>query len=177
MRNSLLFIPLLAIAFFINYHYFEFYKNKKLAIFQYVRPDLSKNMYEEVQKQQPYYQIYKTAQESKASGHKVYFMFEKRYDKNLDYTSTYYLNRTRNKPEKEYLSELGVAVNYFFYPTIMPAYNRFDVWLQPVKKGDVIISDFPLGNARLKNLVFSKYEYFALEQRKYDSFYIYEVIN
>ncbi|NMB84588.1 hypothetical protein GYA28_04875 [Candidatus Roizmanbacteria bacterium] len=158
-KKELYFLPVILFFFFAAYRNFRFYINEQKRIGDYVKLDFRKDIYDEIQTQHTYYLIYKTARDYKdKSGVKIYYFSNKTSPENLDYNSTLYANQKSNgSSEKQnvYLSEVGLYINYYFYPKIVDTcYSDSDL-SQKIKYGGgkaVIISDIDLIDQPIKTL-------------------------
>ncbi len=179
-------LPTLLIVFLINFHYYQFYTGKFKRFNPYVHLNFKINQYETIQNLHPYGPIYQLAQKYRNSDKPVIFIFQKRNDKNFDYTSTYYLNDAN--PDKKnrksaYLSELSLYIQYFFYPRVIPVYIAAQYDEMHLAAGSVVIADYdllyrptPLRAKQLKRLSYVYIEFNAIDLRKRDSYYAFEVI-
>jgi len=163
-KNEIIILPLLLIIFIISYHYYAFYQNDFNKIFSYIKFTFSKNQYEEIQEFQPFYYIYKIAKDTKSSG------------KNFIYV------RTRvDKENLQYLDELNIMINYFFYPRFVKPYSLAQFYKLKLKHGDIIVADFTLHADEnlmktIKFIPFVKKNLFRINKWPEDYFNIYEVI-
>ena len=140
-RLDIYLLLFLIVIFLINYHYYRYYEKDFKQISQYVELDLRKNQYNEVQKQNRYYEVYKLAEETKKNKQQVIFLFNHRNKDTYDYSSTYFFNKDITDPEQyeiKHLSELGAVINYFFYPRIIKNYDLKEYLLYKPE----IISDY-----------------------------------
>jgi hypothetical protein len=150
-------LPLLLIIFLITYHYYAFYQNDFNKIFRYIKFTFSQNQYEKIQEFHPFYQIYKISEDTKKS------------EKNIIYV------RTKADPKnRQYLDELNIMVNYFFYPRFIKPYSLTQFYKIKLNHGDVIISDYPLKT--FKPVPFVKKNLLRINKWPEDSYFIYEVI-
>lgn len=175
-------IPLLLIILFWSYHYYRFYEDNVRQMTSIVKTPFYKDHYLEVQKQHPYYDIYKLAEKYRNSDTDIYYIFDKREDSKLDYSGTYYFNKYYNKgrpPQKYFLSELGVMINYFFYPRIIQPLTLIEFNNIKLRSG-VIISDFPLHDypasySKVKLMKLSDKAFHKANKRPEEPYYIYEI--
>jgi len=160
IRNSeKVILPLLLIVFFITYHYYSFYQNDFKKIFHYVKFSFAKNQYEEIQEFHPFYQIYKIAKEIKNSRKNVIYVRTKTDVKN-----------------RQFLDELNIMVNYFFYPRFIKPYSLVKFNKMKINHGDIIISDCPLKITTIKPVPFVKKNLLRINKWPEDSYYIYEAV-
>lgn len=99
------------------------------------------SFYQKVQSQNHYYEVWQASLKNK----KVIFINNDNDEKFIDYNTTYFKNK--NNPQKKinyYLTELGLMINYFFYPKKIPRYSFRQLLLNPnlIKKDYLIISDY-----------------------------------
>ncbi len=176
------FLPLFLILLFWSYHYYRFYEDNIRLMASIVKIPFYKEHYGEVQKQHPYYDVYALAQKYKNTDTNIIYIFEKREDSKLDYSGTYYFNKYFNKgktPEKYFLSELGIMINYYFYPRLIEPitllqFNR----LSP--SSGIIISDYPLHDfpklyPKVKLNKLSDKAFHKANKRPEEPYYIYEI--
>lgn len=157
-------MPLLLCIFFFNYHYYNFYQGDFSKITRVIPPSLRMNQYESIQQYHPYYQIYLLAKEIKTRKENIIFIRTKIDEKN-----------------KQYLHELTIMMNYFFYPHIFIPHPLNDLLPLKPRKNQIIISDFELSllnlkSPRLKNIVMKKKDLARINRRKEDDFFVYQVI-
>lgn len=172
---NLYILPALLFMFVVNYHYFSFYLSEFKSHLSYTKPSLNKNQYAIVQSQHPYFEIYKLAQQYKNDlAVNVVYLFDKRNEKNFDYTSTYYEQQTNHSKKKMYLSELGIMINYFFYPRIVRTYSYDEFLILNLKQSDIVISDYRY-YPDLEPIVSVKDEFNAINKLKKDSFIVYRI--
>lgn len=158
-------------------------------------------MYEAIQSEHPYYEIWKLSQDSKK---RITVVIEGKGEGDIDYTTTYF-KKLKGDKNTYYLAELTLFVNYFFYPrkietlTFNNAMNSTDKY----RKGDYIISDYNFGSynkdietfrnktdkeklfdsnflslyKRLKEITVSQKKYLVINRRAEKPYYIYQVIN
>lgn len=136
------FYPLIIFIFFVNYHFYDFYQKNFLSMLRIINKRKEKTLYEKIQSQNPYYEIWRLTQ----SNSNVIFVNEDKDNQFIDYVSNYFLNRDKS-PEKKinyYLTELNLMIKYFFYPKVVSTYSFHQIIFLPqlVKKGMYIISDY-----------------------------------
>jgi len=177
------FLPLLLLILFWSYHYYRFYEDNIRQMSAIVKTPFFKDHYFEVQKQHPYFEIYQLAEKYRNTNTKIVYIFEKQDDSKLDYSGTYYFNKYFNKgkpPQKYFLSELGIMINYFFYPRIIKPISVLQYSQTKFNKGTAIISDYPLHDfpkmfpgVKLNELSYK--DFHKANKRPEESYYIYEV--
>jgi hypothetical protein len=183
-RPIVYFIPLLFILTVITYRDYLFFLQKPWQIFKVVKPNLTINQYEAVQQHQPYYEIYKLAEEYRQRpDYKIIYFSNKVGDKYIDYNSTFYATLRAGLPVEKYLSEVSLMVNYFFYPRIIPiSYYLPEVagLINSSEKNLIVISD---ENLQTKSLSFPNLTRITDPQidnqkiyRPVEPFYIYKKI-
>ena len=94
MKQALL--PIFIVFFFFNYHFFSFYDKGYSRVIK--RFTQRRDKFESVYSQHPYYEIYKLAKLTKNGKNKVFYLMTKPDDQFFDYSSTYFLNKNKNKP-------------------------------------------------------------------------------
>ncbi|HLD26364.1 MAG TPA: hypothetical protein VJB63_00180 [Patescibacteria group bacterium] len=157
-------IPLIVSIFFLNYHYYKFYQSDYSKITQAVSPSIQQNNYELIQSYHPYYQIYLLAQKIKDPEKDIIFI------------------RTKtNEQNKQYLHELTIMMNYYFYPHLLIPHSLKDFLPLKPHKNQIIISDFELSllnleSPHLKNSVMKKKDLARINRRTEDDFFVYQVI-
>lgn len=159
-------IPVLIFIAIFNFHYYGFYENDFDFNKSIIQPDFSKNEYEKIMSYHPYSIIYQYAKKFENTDNKIYLLLLQKDEKNLDYTSTYYLN-LNNKSDvkiKAYLGEIGIATNYLFYPKKINTFydlTQKELSKMEFEKNNIIISDIEIHpsyvNAyRLKRVMFDR---------------------
>jgi hypothetical protein len=106
-----------------------------------IKNQKEKSFVEKIQSQHPYYEIWRLSKEDK----NVIFVNEDRSEKNIDYVTTYFMNKKNPRVKiNYYLTELKLAINYFFYPKKIPSYSFYQLILNydSLKKDYFIISDY-----------------------------------
>lgn len=161
-------LPLIIILFAINAHYYQLYLGKFNELFRYVHPSFQMNKYAEIQSKHPYADLYAFAEKNKNSTHSIIF------------APNEYSRKGTSKSTRIPINELGVMVNYFFYPRIIPMILLKDLDKQKLQTGDTIITDIPInpGDSKtyeLQSLVVSKEEYDKIDKTSRDAFYIYQI--
>lgn len=157
-------MPLLISIFFLNYHYYNFYQADFSKITQAVSPSIRQDNYERIQQYHPYYQIYLLAKNIKNPEKNIIFI------------------RTKtNALNAQYLHELTIMMNYYFYPHLLIPHSLNDFLPLKPRKNQIIISDFELAllnleNPKLKNIVMKKKDLARINRRKEDDFFVYQVI-
>jgi len=175
--------PLLLLVLFWSYHYYRFYEDNVRQMSTIVKIPFFKDHYFEVQKQHPYFEIYQLAEKYKNTNTKIVYIFEKRDNSKLDYSGTYYFNKYFNKgklQKKYFLSELGIMINYFFYPRIINSISLLQYPKMKLDKGTIIISDFalydyPKSFPGLKTIKLSYKDFHKANKRPEEPYYIFEV--
>lgn len=148
-RLELLIFPTILFIFLVNMHFFQWYRDHYSRSTAYIKNIAINDRYERIQSQHPYYEIYKLAKEYKGKENKVHFVFYFQDDRTVDYVTTYFLNPANTAEEKlkrYYMSELGLFINYFFYPRLIKPISPDDLTRVNLGPGDVIISDMDLYN-------------------------------
>ncbi|PJA55907.1 hypothetical protein CO165_01070 [Candidatus Roizmanbacteria bacterium CG_4_9_14_3_um_filter_33_18] len=163
-NNEKIILPLLLVVFFITYHYFAFYQNDFKKIFAYIKYTFSQNQYEQIQEFHPFFYVYKIAQETKDSKINVIYVRTKVEEKN-----------------RQFLDELNIMINYFFYPRFVKPYSLTQFYKLKLKSGDIIIADFTLHTdeklmKNIKIIPFTRKNLFRINKWPEDDYNIYEVI-
>jgi len=112
-------------------------------MFNLIKDKNHSTLYEKIQSENPYYEIWLLAK----NGKNVYFIFEDKNDKNLDYNTTYFKKKKTGKKINYYLSELKLNIDYFFYPKVIKPISLRELiysYQNDIKKDDIIISDYEL---------------------------------
>ena len=129
------------VLFFIQFHYYAFYAQKFGEIANYIDAPKS-NIYEQIQNQHQYTELYQLAQKYKNTKTPVYIVRTLQDTDYLDYTSTYYLQEKYGIKQKAvYLTELEMMARYFFYPRILPSSTFKQFLAFKLNAGDILISD------------------------------------
>jgi len=154
--------PLILVIFFITYHYYAFYQNDFKKIFSFIKFTFAQNQYEQIQEFHPFYYVYKIARETNNSKKNVVYVRTKTEIKN-----------------RQYLDELNIMINYYFYPRFIKPYSLSQFYKLKLKKQDIIISDFPLHldnkvQHTIELIPFIKKNLFRINKWPVDDFYIYE---
>jgi hypothetical protein len=152
MKKPLIYlIPLFILISLITYRNYQFYLREPWQIFKQIKPNLAIDQYGAVQQNHPYYEIFKLAEEYRnKSDYKVIYFSNKTGAKYIDYNSSLYatLRSKDGKPVEKYLSAVGLMINYFFYPRIIPiTYSYFEVRDLINSSGErkvIVISDIDL---------------------------------
>lgn len=139
-------LPAVLILFFIQFHYYAFYAQKFGEIANYI--DASKsNIYEQIQNQHQYAELYQLAQTYQNTNTPVYSIITLHDTDYLDYTSTYYLQEKYGTKQKAvYLTELEIMTRYFFYPRVIPSSSLKQFLTLKLNAGDILIADQDLRN-------------------------------
>ncbi len=166
------FYPLLIIVFLITFHFYSFYQKNFFQMLKLIKSKLHPTLYERIQSENPYYEIWLLSQKSNP----VYFIFEDKTDKNLDYNTTYFKNK--NKPEKNkinyYLSELKLNIDYYFYPRIIKNFSLYEIVKNQdkIQKNSFIISDYKLDDYWQKiNSLPYLYQIKTTQQKEFDKLF------
>jgi hypothetical protein len=185
-KQNWYFIPLILSVFFLTYRNYQFYLNKPWQIFKFVKLDLSKNLYEEVQQHHPYYEIYKVAETYRnQTDYQIIYYSNKTEKKYLDYNSSLYAtaNARNGKFVEKYLSEVNLMINYFFYPKIIPVtYIYFEIknLINSSNGKLLIISDMELQTKLIHFNNLKRITYPEIDNNKIyrpvEPFYIYQKI-
>lgn len=163
-RLEIYFFPVILTMFFISYHYYHFYENDFGKISQVVKPSIKSNNYDLIQRYHPYYQIYQLAKEVKNPE-----------------VNVIYLRTKANPKNKQYLHELNIMIDYFFYPHIIKSHPLNDLLSLEPRKGQIIISDYDLSilsltSFKFQPLIVKKKDLSRINRRPEDDFFVYEVI-
>jgi hypothetical protein len=169
------FYPLIIALFLISFHFYSFYQKSFFQMINLIKNKRYPTLYEKIQSENPYYEIWLLAK----AGKNIYFIFEDKSDKNLDYNTTYFKQKQTRKKVNYYLSELKLNIDYFFYPKeIKPKFLWEVVYLYQgdFKKGDMIISDYELDEywEKINSQIYSCVRKTALEEeydKKFKNFY------
>ena len=185
-RNQLFLTFSIFFYFLISFKQYTFYAKDFGKIFKYV--DFKKqDIYNQIQKQHPYWEVYKITQEARLRKKPVYTIFFNRNKKFLDETSTLFLRRLRPDFKKKkievYLTEPELYLNYFMYPRLSTKIRALDIVKKRLEKGSFILSDknlldlFPKTRHFLKMVpVRKKKEYTLLNRREEEyKFFIFYV--
>ncbi|MFA6005508.1 MAG: hypothetical protein WC775_03395 [Patescibacteria group bacterium] len=142
MNKHLYLYPIIIFVFLINYHFYSFYEKNFLSVRALVQQSGETDKYKAVQQEHPYYEIW---QLSRQQDLRVIFIMDRRDDTTFDYTTTYYEKQSGSK-DNFYLSELGLYINYYFFPRIIPARTVQEAMGGSVQyaPGDVVVSDVDL---------------------------------
>ncbi len=182
-------LPVLAVIFLINYHLYQWYDNSYVNAIQQLNAKPIEDRYERIQSEQHYYEIYKIAQEYKGREELVIYIQDDRGDDTLDYSSTYYSNIGK-KPEEQtsvHLSELGLFVMYYFYPSYIPTYSINQFSDMKLSNETIIISDKDLSVPELSHITntqrleklpqLPKNDALRVNRRPANSYYLFKVLN
>ena len=104
------FYPLIIALFLISFHFYSFYQKSFFQMINLIKNKRYPTLYEKIQSENPYYEIWLLAK----AGKNIYFIFEDKSDKNLDYNTTYFKQKQTRKKVNYYLSELKLNIDYFF---------------------------------------------------------------
>ncbi|PJE63537.1 hypothetical protein COU89_02920 [Candidatus Roizmanbacteria bacterium CG10_big_fil_rev_8_21_14_0_10_45_7] len=129
-------LPLVIILFIIHFHYYDFYTTNFRDIKNFIDPHAPEGLYRQIQRQNPYWELYEQSVNYQGSNNAIYLVFTDQ--RTPDYTTTYYTGKKTN------ISELVIMTNYFFYPRVVPtiSFKQFkNITLQP---HDLIIADINL---------------------------------
>lgn len=206
MNKSSFYYPLIIFIFLVNYHFYSFYKGNFFQMKQLVTKKSNLSRYESIQREHPYYEIWKLSQDNK---NHIIVVMDSRGGDNIDYTTTYF-KKLKGDKNIYYLSELTLFVNYFFYPRKIRTLTFYEAIMPEKKyqKDDYIISDFDFGSyyqdnyleslktlkyktdkeklfdliflslyKRLKEIKISKKQYIITNRHIEKPYYIYQVIN
>lgn len=134
--------PLFVFLFLLQYHYYNFYSSKFGQMKQFINLRSSSiSLYNQIQKQHPYAELYEISKKViKNPSISVFFVFTNKTDDTLDYTTTVLMKSKK----KYYLSELGIMINYFFYPRKIKYISPQQLNKTKFSKGDIIVSDTDL---------------------------------
>lgn len=180
------FVPLLIALAVIGYRDYQFYWKQAAKIFKYVKFDVGVDQYEQIQQHHPYYEIYLAAKSYKdKTDYKLIYYSNKTGKNYLDYNSTLYATRKNpnGKPVEKYMSEVGLMINYFFYPRLVPVTYSSNLIREIINSHDrkyIIISDsdLQLGITGYKNV--RRIHDPAIDSRKIykpvEPFFIYQII-
>lgn len=163
-RAEIYFLPLVLIMLFVSYHYYHFYEDDFAKIIRAVRPSVKSNNYELIQRYHPYYQIYRLAREVKNPETNIIYI------------------RTKEDPKnKQYLHELNIMIDYFFYPHIIKPHPLNDLLPLRPRPGQIIISDYQLEvlphlPLKLESLIVKKRDLARINRRREDDFFVYQVV-
>ena len=137
------FYPLIIALFLISFHFYSFYQKSFFQMVNLIKNKRYPTLYEKIQSENPYYEIWLFAKARK----NIYFIFEDKSDRNLDYNTTYFKQKQTRKKVNYYLSELKLNIDYFFYPKEIKQKSLWEIvylYQGDLKKGDMIISDYEL---------------------------------
>lgn len=160
---QLLALPLLVGVFLINHHYYGFYEDDGQKTIAAVKPSFSRDQYGQIERYHPYYQIYQLSQTISDPEKKLIYI------------------RTKNDPDnKQYLHELTIMLNYFFYPRLIQPHSLNDLLPLRPKPSQIIISDYDLSilgikSFGLKPLIVKQKDLQRINRRKEDDFFVYQV--
>lgn len=152
------FLPLILVLVFINYHYFRFYEeefNKSLSE-AHLKPSLTKDNYQEIQKLNSYYEVYRLAQITKENNIKVFYFYSK--------------YKSNDEAQNQYYHPLYVRINYYFYPRIIKPIHS----VKELNKTDIGLNEFIISDTELISLPISKRMHKI--SRPGDNYYIYKII-
>jgi hypothetical protein len=162
-KIELYLLPLFLLIFLVTYYLYRFYESdfKKMASF--VNLSFKRNGYEDIMKQHPYYALYSLSKTVKNP------------EKNVLYVRT-----KVDRQNKQYLRELTIMVDYYFYPHKITAISAEEFKLIPLTNNYVIISDYPLAPNLyspevLRPFIYTKSTYFRVNRKKEDDVFIFTV--
>lgn len=157
-----LLLPLMLFIFLFTYHYYDFYQSDFSKIYQHVKFTLTEKQFEQIQEFHPFYHVYKLAKETENSNQKIIYV------------------RTRtDDTDAQFIHELNIMVDYFFYPRKVPTYSVEQFNKAELSTGTVVIIDNPSNiTARkdLKDIPLIKKQLFRINRWPEDLYYIYEII-
>jgi len=153
-HNEKLLLPILIVIFVINLHFYQWYDKSYVNAMSQLNAKPIPNRYERIQSEQHYYEIYQLSQRYKGKEDHVIFVQTNRGEEVLDYSSTYYANldKPNDKKENIYLSELGLFIDYYFFPTYIPNRTIYDFADMKLQQDYVIISDKDLTIPELSHI-------------------------
>ena len=168
--------------FLIQYKITSFYINRFGDILNFV--DFNKpNIYEQINMQHPYWEIYKMTQKAIEEKKPIYKYFDKKEEKFVDYSTILYRRTKNNKlkdDEKYYLREPEVYLNYYFYPYTVEEIGISKILKRKIREG-FLISDKDLINAYprlkqfLKPIPKKNKDYVLINWKKESDYFIYEI--
>ncbi|MCR4326808.1 MAG: hypothetical protein NUV52_04090 [Candidatus Roizmanbacteria bacterium] len=126
-------LPLVIILFVIHFHYYDFYTTNFRDIKNFINPSAPEGLYVQVQRQNPYWELYEQSVNYQGSSNSIYVVFTDQ--RTLDYTTTYYTGKKTN------ISELVIMTNYFFYPREIPTISFKQLKNITLQPHDLIIAD------------------------------------
>jgi len=122
-KKEILLFPIIFLLFFFSYKQYKFYENDFKKVFFYIGPPtFSKTYFEEIQHLHPYAPIYDLS-------------------KNYPTDNIAYLKNASDPKDKQYVHELEIMTDYFFYPFLLKKYSLRSILKETFPKGTVILSD------------------------------------
>lgn len=133
-KKEILLFPVILLLFFFSYKQYKFYENDFKKIFFYIGPPtFSKIYFEDIQRLHPYAPIYNLS-------------------KTYPTHNIVYLKNASDPNDKQYVHELEIVTDYFFYPFLLKKYSLKSILQKSFPKGTVILSDTLLKPAEKKVL-------------------------
>jgi hypothetical protein len=187
LKYEIYLIPILLFIAIFNFHYYGFYENDYEFNKSIIQPNFSRNEYDKIMGYHPYSIIYQYAKMYENTNNQIYLLLLKKDDKNLDYTSTYYLNLNNKSgiQTKAYLGEIGTMTNYLFYPKkVTTFYDLSKNELSKIKfeKNNIIVSDTEIhpnyvSTYKLKRIMFDRERnpLVRINRKMEDIYYLYIV--
>jgi|GEM_PF-1743070 len=168
MIKKYYFYPLIIAIFLISFHFYSFYQESFFQMMNLIKNKKHQTLYEKIQSENPYYEVWLLAK----NGKNVYFIFEDKNDKNLDYNTTYFKQKQTGKKINYYLSELKLNIDYFFYPKVIKPVSLWEILYfhqDNIGKYDIVISDYELDEywERINSQIYSCFKKTVLE-KEYD---------
>lgn len=169
------FYPLIIFIFLISFHFYSFYQKSFFQMMNLIKDKNHSTLYEKIQSENPYYEVWLLSNSRK----NIYFIFEDKNDKNLDYNTTYFKQKQIGKKINYYLSELKLNIDYFFYPKEIKPVSLWEILYfhqDNIRKYDIIISDYELDEywQKINSQSYFCFKKTALEEeynKKFKTFY------
>lgn len=133
-KKEILLLPVIFLLFFFSYKQYRFYENDFKKIFFYIGPSsFSKTHFEAIKNLHPYAPVYELSRS---------------YPTN----NIIYLKNASDLKDKQYVHELEIMTDYFFYPFLLHKYSLKSILKETFPTGTVILSDTLLKPAEKKTL-------------------------
>ncbi len=145
-----------------------------------------KEIYEQIQAQHPYYEIYKISQRAKDENLQVYKYFTLEKYEYLDETSTLFLQQkdpeAKRKNLKVYRTEPELFLAYYLYPAKAKRLNLKKLFSGKIPKDSVIITDvdleynYPFLKDKLERIEIKEKGFVIPNRRENFKFFIFRII-
>lgn len=127
-------LPVVLLLFVIQLHYYSFYIENFNDIRHFINPNAAEGQYIQVQRQNPYWEIYREF--IKYPTAPIYLISQLAKDK--DYTTTLLTGKETT------ISELQIVTRYWAYPRIPMKISLASLTKQALEEGSIVVSDVPL---------------------------------